>query len=314
MRGSDTNARRSICAPAFVPLTTCFHPRRAGSPRSPIQPCVYRLRVPRRLLCPPAPAAPRSPACPSAGRTRRPSGPARWKTSARTSLPDSVRSCMPPSKRAMVTCGPSRGAQRTMCSTSRTASVSRTSSCQRLPRKVRVEQATRIGASIASPARSRPWPRRIASSQPVRHREAAQRLPGQVVRPLAAVVARAGSGRTGRASAIGSDPVRRRGRSRARPTRISGRRTSHGTLKSKNGLFRKSPSTMPWPLRECAHSDVIRPPVEWPGDEQLVVAVVLADDPGRLVQLRVVVGEAAGEVRRLVRRAGCGRTCAGRGA
>jgi hypothetical protein len=34
--------------------------------------------------------------------------------------------------------------------------------------------------------------------------------------------------------------------------------------------------------------------------EQLVVAVVLADDPGRFVQLRVVVGEAAGEVRGLV--------------
>ena len=31
-----------------------------------------------------------------------------------------------------------------------------------------------------------------------------------------------------------------------------------------DGLFRKRPSTMPRSWRECDHSDVIRPPVEWP--------------------------------------------------
>jgi hypothetical protein len=36
------------------------------------------------------------------------------------------------------------------------------------------------------------------------------------------------------------------------------------------------------------------------GDEHLVVSVDLADDPGRLVEFRVVIGEAAAEVRRLV--------------
>jgi hypothetical protein len=44
----------------------------------------------------------------------------------------------------------------------------------------------------------------------------------------------------------------------------TGRRISQDALKSKNGLFRNRPSTIPRPLRVCAQSEMISPPVEWP--------------------------------------------------